>query len=33
VLAANDVAPIAGQPDLDAELRALAEEAAAEPVA
>jgi cyclic 2,3-diphosphoglycerate synthetase len=33
VLAANDVAPIAGQPDLDAELRALAGEAAAEPVA
>jgi cyclic 2,3-diphosphoglycerate synthetase len=33
VLAANDVVPWPGQPDLDAELRALAEAATAEPVA
>jgi cyclic 2,3-diphosphoglycerate synthetase len=32
VLAANDVVPLPGQPDLDAELRALAEAASAEPV-
>jgi cyclic 2,3-diphosphoglycerate synthetase len=32
VLAANDVVPLPGQPDLDAELRALAAAAAAEPV-
>jgi cyclic 2,3-diphosphoglycerate synthetase len=33
VLAANDVVPLPGQPDLDAELRALAESARREPVA
>ena len=33
VLAANDVVPLPGQPDLDSELRALAEAASAEPVA
>jgi cyclic 2,3-diphosphoglycerate synthase len=33
VLAANDVIPLPGQPDLDAELRALAEAARGEPVA
>ena len=33
VLAANDVVPLPGQPELDAELRALAEAAQAEPVA
>jgi cyclic 2,3-diphosphoglycerate synthetase len=32
VLAANDVVPLPGQPDLDAELRALARAATAEPV-
>jgi cyclic 2,3-diphosphoglycerate synthetase len=33
VLASNDLVPLPGQPDLDAELRALAQAAAAEPVA
>jgi len=33
VLAANDIVPLPGEPDLDAELRALAEAATAEPVA
>ena len=32
VLAANDVVPLPGQPDIDAELRALADAATAEPV-
>jgi len=33
VLAANDIVPLPGEPELDAELRALAEAATAEPVA
>jgi hypothetical protein len=33
VLAANDVVPLPGQPELEPELRALADGARAEPVA